>query len=410
MLRYLDTDTSNKLPGDSGFLYSKPYFIKLIADNGLEDLAYHGTIRLYVKHQMNKFGRYFLLYKTILFFIFLMSMFISFVIVAEKEDPIDYMRFLEFRSFVRLFAEIYVVAFWFSNVVTELTEMIEILKRTILYLQLKKQTQERQAAKELTDLQYSNNFGTPPVDHQEDTLPVSATEPPHVTPIKISVDSHLRDVTLWNRIVHWSANQVITRFLMEYFSDNFNWFDQGGLISLFITFILRAASSPLQWILMPITFVLNCLRIFKLFNVYHSFGTYIRILASVTFYEIPPFFLFFVWTLFVFSGAYFVSFRTPLYWQCSNDTLHCPVDSLNASRLMHEIGYDDKVWYVALLGLRVLLEQSPVYSDNYIARVNWLSGIIFLIFLFITSVIYLNLLIAQLTDRYINFIFLYEAV
>ena len=401
MLRYLDTDISNKLPGEKGFIHSNPYFIKLIADNRLEDLAYHGTVRLYVKQQMNRFGRYFLLYKTILFFLFLLSMFVSFVTVATLQKPNNYMGFMEFRSVVRLLAELYVIAFWFSNVVTEVTEILTIMHRTILYLKLKRETKEKQATKEQTDLQYANDADSSNRDPQEDSLPGAETEDySPVTPVRSRVDPHLRDRAIWNRIVHWSANIFLTRFLMEYFSDNFNWFDQSGLISLFITFILRAVSSPLQWILMPITFVLNCLRFFKLFNVYYSFGTYIRILASVTFYEIPPFILFFFWTLFVFSGAYFVSLRTPLYWLCSSNgtgAMECPLDPLNSS--MDLEGYDDRVWYVALLGLRVLLEQGPVYPDNYIVRINWLSAFIFLVFLFITSVIYLNLLIAQLTDR-----------
>lgn len=51
----------------------------------------------------------------------------------------------------------------------------------------------------------------------------------------------------------------------------------------------------------------------------------------------------------------------------------------------------------------MLLEQGPVFADNYIVRLNWVSAIIFLVFLFITSVVYLNLLIAQLTDRFVNY-------
>ena len=402
MLRYLDTDISNNLPGENGFLYSKPYFIKLIADNRLEDLAYHGTVRLYVKQQMNKFGRYFLVYKTVLFFIFLVSMFFSFVKVAGQRDPNMYC-FMDFLSVLRLLAEIYVVAFWLSNVVTEFTEIVEILHRTTLYLRLKKETKQRQATKEKTEQQFAETSESPQKVPQEDTLQSAGIEDFHpTTPVKIQADADLRDAAIWRKIKHWSSNMFLTRFLIEYFSDNFNWFDQSGLISLFITFILRAVSSPLQWILMPITFVLNCMRFFKLFNVYYSFGTYIRILASVTFYEIPPFVLFFFWTLFVFSGAYFVSLRTPLCLFCSNNTnisMQCPESQFNNSEMTLEEGYDNEVWYVALLGLRVLLEQGPVFPGNYIVRINWLSAIIFLIFLFITSVIYLNLLIAQLTDR-----------
>ncbi|KAI6657258.1 hypothetical protein LOD99_5 [Oopsacas minuta] len=395
MLKYLDTDISNNLPGESGFLYSKPYFVKLIADNRLEDLAYHGTVRLYVKQQMNKFGRYFLFYKTVLFLLFLFSMFTSFVVVAGQENPNEYR--LDAISVLRGLAEFYVVCFWFSNVITEITEIVEIMKRTSLYLKHKRELVARLSTKQQAEEKYASMFSSPHMmfksspEADDDPPPEDSQSKPDQSLYK------MKDMTFREKLAHFLSNIFITRFLIDYFSDNFNWFDQGGLISLFITVILRGLSSPIQWIFMPVTFVLNCMRIFKLFNVYYSFGTYIRILASVTFFEIPPFLLFFWWTLFVFSGAYFVSLRLPVSWTCPNAT-DCRLDALNPS--MYSEGYDDRVWYSALLGLRVLLEQSPVFADNYIVRLNWFSVFIFLVFVFITSVIYLNLLIAQLTDRY----------
>ena len=406
MLKYLDTDVSNNLPCDSGFIYSKTYFVKLIADKRLEDLAYHGTVRLYVQQQMNTFGTYFLIYKTVLFFFFLLSMFFDFVVVARTGRPNDYN--LDFISGLRLVAEVYILCFWFSNVVTEVTEIVAIMLRTRFYLLHKKSGKKERKGRKETENIYRDNFSTPKKTirdipsspESDDELPEETSRTEHDS------SAEMKDLDLLARLLartqarvkHLWSNLFITRFLAEYFSDSFNWFDQGGLISLFITFILRGFSSPLQWLFMPITFLLNCMRIFKLFNVYYNFGTYIRILVSVTLYEVPPFLMFFCWTLFVFSGAYFVSLRLPTLWQCPNGT-DCQLDVINNST--YSQGYDDTIWYTGLLGLRVLLEQGPVYDDNYIVRLPWLSVIIFLLFLFITSVVYLNLLIAQLTDRFV---------
>ena len=395
MLQYLDTDISNNLPSDSGFLYSKAYFIKLIADNRLEELAYHGTIRLYVKQQMNLFGTYFLVYKTVLFFLFLLSLFFDFVVVARIEEPNVYN--WDFMTGLRVVAEVYILCFWFSNVITEVTEILEIMYRTRLYLLHKRSVREEERTRKEAEINYSYTNNTP--NKSDNEIPSSTEdddEPPEET-CKLN-STEMRDVEWLIKARHLFANLFITRFLAEYFSDSFNWFDQGGLISLFITIILRGFSHPLQWLFMPITFLLNCMRMLKLFNVYYSFGTYIRILASVTFYELPPFLMFFTWTLFVFSGAFFVSLRLPTVWQCPNDT-DCQLDMINNST--YSQGHDDTIWYTGLLGLRVLLEQGPVYDDNYIVRLPWLSAIIFLVFLFITSVVYLNLLIAQLTDRFV---------
>ena len=326
-------------------------------------------------------------------------MFFSFVVVAGSFDrPNDYK--WDFLSGLRVAAEVYVVLFWLSNTITEFTEIVEIMHRTRLYLLHKEGV--RKADRERTEAEntYADAVVTPKKSLRDlPSSPESDDDPPEeTTRSELNDTTEMKDTYLLARIKHCWSNLLITRFLTEYFSDNFNWFDQGGLISLFITIILRAVSSPLQWFFMPITFVLNCMRIFKLFNVYYSFGTYIRILASVTFYEIPPFLMFFCWTLFVFSGAYFVSLRLPTAWQCPNTT-DCRYDMKTDS--MYSEGYDDTIFYTGLLGLRVLLEQSSVYDDNYVMRLNWLSVIIFLVFLFITSVVYLNLLIAQLTDRFV---------
>lgn len=339
----MDTDISNNLPSDSGFLYSKAYFIKLIADNRLEDLAYHGTVRLYVKQQMNLFGRYFLFYKTVLFFVFLVSMFFSFVAVAGIDRPNDYK--WDFVSGLRLVAEVYVVCFLFSNVVTEVTEIVEIMHRTNLYLKHKRDLRKEDRSRKEAENKYSDVFSTP---KKSVTDMPSSPDADDETPEETSRTEHdnsteMKDMDWVARIKHCWSNVFFTKFLTEYFSDNFNWFDQGGLISLFITIILRAAASPLQWFFMPVTFVLNCMRIFKLFNVYYSFGTYIRILASVTFYEVPPFLMFFCWTLFVFAGSYFVSLRLPTIWTCPNGT-NCQIDLRSDS--LYSQGYDDEIGYV----------------------------------------------------------------
>ena len=397
MLQYLDTDVSNNLPSDSGFHHSKTYFVKLIVDNRLEDFAHHGTVRLYVEQRMNAFGRYFLFYKTILFFLFLLSMFFDFVVVAIIDRPNDYN--LDFTSGLRMVAEVYVLCFWFCDVIFEVTEIVTIMHRIRVKLLDKRRALKESQKQEETEKRYQGKFYTLKKSISVNTSPVSNYEPlKETSSMEHDEFTEINDTDFLARAKHVLANLFITRFVTEYFSDSYNWFDIGGLISLFITFILRGFSSPFQWLFMLITFLLNCMRIFKLFNVYYSFGIYIRILVSVTLYELPPFLMFFFWTLFVFSGAYFVSLRFPTVWQCPNGT-DCQLDKINNSTYTQ--GYDDTILYTVFFGLRVMLEQSPIYDDNYIVRLPWLSVIIFLAFLFITSVVYINLLIAQLADRFV---------
>ena len=63
-------------------------------------------------------------------------------------------------------------------------------------------------------------------------------------------------------------------------------------------------------------------------------------------------------------------------------------------------GIDNEVQWVFLSGLRVLLEGN-VYESQYLFRqLNWLAASLYLGFLFLTVVVYLNVFIAQLSDTY----------
>ena len=188
-------------------------------------------------------------------------------------------------------------------------------------------------------------------------------------------------------------NIFCIRVLVDYFYDLSNVFDTLGLSSLLLLVILRVARQPVQWVFATLTFFLNAARIFKFIVLIPRLGPYSTIIFRILIKDVPLFSSLFAITLFIFTGGYFISLRTP----------YSPQGFSNASLVQdteRTPGVDDRVQWVFLSGLRVLLEGN-VYESNYLYnQLNWLAASIYLTFLFLTVVVFLNVFIAQLSDRY----------
>ena len=194
--------------------------------------------------------------------------------------------------------------------------------------------------------------------------------------------------------------------VVKYFSDGFNWLDIGSLLSLFFLIILRlltliAPQLPgleYQWYVATFTFLLNSLSIVKLLNIYPVFGTYIRTIILIFKKDVSKFILLFVLTLFLFVITFTLSLRVPLpvYNNETNGTTLF-INYFNSSKDLDDI--TPNFGYLLIFGIRILLDEE-VFNFSYFTTLNFLAVITYMVFVFILIVLYLNILIAQLTDTY----------
>ena len=157
--------------------------------------------------------------------------------------------------------------------------------------------------------------------------------------------------------------------------------------------ILRLTNQPAQWIFATLTFLINGVRVFKLVTLIPILGPYSNIIYKILVKDVPLFSYLFLITLFIFTGGFFISLRTPYTSSgFANTSLMNDTDRVR--------GVDNEVQWVFLSGIRVLLE-SNIYDGEYLYRhLNWLAASIYLGFLFLITVVYLNVFIAQLSDTY----------
>ena len=187
----------------------------------------------------------------------------------------------------------------------------------------------------------------------------------------------------------------VIRVFSNFFSDRSNYLDVLGILTLFIVILLRGSTQPTQWIFATLTFLINGLRLFRLVALLPRLGPYTNIIYKILVNDVPLFSSLFIITLLIFTGGFFVSLRTP-YTADGFTNASLPTNTDRVS------GVDNEVQWVFLSGLRVLLEGS-VYEGEYLYRqLNWLAGSLYLGFLFLTIVVYLNVFIAQLSDTYGN--------
>ena len=356
--QYLYLNTDNKLPGEDGYVKKTAYFLQRIARLGDEEIASHGTIRILVDRKMEQFGKKVLYLNIASYATFLIAL--SYSLIQASYVPIPRNAHVGFFDGFRIFTELFVVGYFIINCITEVMEFIReiILTKQDIEADKKERKRENELMESIEKEPRENEWEVVKFDNVNKESPI-----------------------------------IFVRLIRNYFSEQSNYLDVIGLSTLFILFILRSASQPVQWIFATIAFFANALRIFKFIVLVRHIGPYSTIIYKILIKDVPLFSTLFGLTLLIFTGGYFISLRTPY---------SSAVFANNSLRqdTVRTLGVDNEVQWVFLSGLRVLLEGN-VYSDEYLYRhINWLAACIYLSFLFLTVVVFLNVFIAQLSDTY----------
>ena len=314
-------------------------FLEGLAKWGDDELAHHGTIRKLVDFKMSRFGYFILSLRMVIYLIFMLALSYSIIQASTVGIPRDTYTQGPLNNF-RIVTDLFVLFFFLTNIITEVVEVFRIMRNTHEYLKNKGDQKKK-------DRKWRGKLY-------------------NIFCIRVTVD-YLRDLS--------------------------NWFDMLALLTLFILIILRVAAQPVEWVFATLTFFLNAARLFKYIVLIPKLGPYSTIIFKILIHDVPLFSTLFLITLFIFTGGYFISLRTSYSSEgFSNASL--------AQDTVRMLGVDNGVQWVFLSGLRILLEGS-VYQDEYVySHLNWLAVCIYFAFLFLTVVVFLNVFIAQLSDRY----------
>eukprot|EP00800_Vazella_pourtalesii_P020420 TRINITY_DN7206_c0_g2_i1.p1 TRINITY_DN7206_c0_g2~~TRINITY_DN7206_c0_g2_i1.p1 ORF type:complete len:939 (+),score=209.18 TRINITY_DN7206_c0_g2_i1:43-2859(+) len=378
---YLDVDTSGKTPADPLYEKNKTYLLQRIAGLDDEELAYHGTVRILVDQKMSQFGNRVLGIKIVSYVLFLLALAFSLILLASYR-PINLTEYTrDPLNIIRIITGLFVLFYFLFNLITEGVEFFRVTRLTYRYIQDKKKDRKKEEKRADTIEHYQEIDDD---DNDDDDTPGGGNN------LLGGKDKKKKN----NRRITSKLNDYfIIRIFTDYFSDKSNYLDVLGLLTLFILLILHVFGQPAQWVFATVTFLINGLRLFKLVALLPRLGPYTNTIYKILIYDVPLFSSLFLITLLIYAGGFFVSLRTP----------YTPMGFTNAS-LMEDTervnGVDNAVQWVFLSGLRVLLEGN-VYEPGYLYRhLNWLAASIYLGFLFLTIVVYLNVFIAQLSDTY----------
>ena len=371
LTRYLDVDAEGTMPDSDGYQKNKTFLLQRLVDLEDEDIAYNGTVRILVDKKMEKFGNRILTVKITFYLLFLLALAYSLTQASYFNAPRDVYT-QGYTNVIRIFTELFVIVYFLFDVVIEGVEFFRVARLTFRYLKDKRNERKKMLYRAATIENTLNNDD----NGDEETIEKQKSS----AQMKRSLKSKLNNI-------------FCIRVFTDYFSYYSNYLDVIGLSTLLILFILRAASQPTQWVFATITFIVNSLRLFKLIALIPHLGPYANIIYKILVNDVPLFSGLFSIVLLIFTGAYYISLRTPYTAEgFSNVSL--------MQDTQRELGVDNSVQWVFLTGVRILLEGN-VYQDQYVyQQLNWLAVAIYLTFLFLTVVVFLNVFIAQLSDTY----------
>ena len=353
--KYIDFDHSHKqnhnTENDSDYSEKRQYFLKRILDMWDEPLAYTGTVRILTDKKMTKYGNWYLFFKILFHFFFVLALSYSLIQATYENVPRDsYTR--SARNIIRIFTELYVLLYFAFNIAAEVFELFRIFQnRSILN---KENLQDQIFIKRNKKKNDPENEGK-----KKDTS------------------------ILW----------TILQTLGDYFSDTTKYFEIVGLVSLLFVIILRLSKQPTQWEFATITNLINAMRLFQLVAIVPYIGPYANIFFQILKREVPKFLGLYSIYLFMFATSYFIALRTPYTAEgFRNQSLMQDTDRVQ--------GVDNDIQWTFLSGIRILLEGN-LYEDEYLYKhLNWSAALLYLFFLFLTAVVFLNIFIAQLSDSY----------
>ncbi|KAI6656423.1 hypothetical protein LOD99_1219 [Oopsacas minuta] len=218
--------------------------------------------------------------------------------------------------------------------------------------------------------------------------------------------------TFWNL-----ASEIFQMFRhkLKYLQDWYNYLDLLAIVFSLLIIPLRfsqnAQAENAQWLFASIAYLLNVMRGYKFAVVLRTTGAYVEIISSILRYDIVPFSIIFAMFLFAFSGATYLALkfegvvdaaRTPhIYCPSGNST-----NSISRTRCQDQTYLLSEWWFVLFNGFRVMVESGSVFDNYYqpcsTCGFGWLSLLLHVTFLFFVIVVFLNLIIAQMSDTYQN--------
>ena len=358
--QYLDLDVDNHTPCDPGYSRAKDYFLQRISEVGHQSLAYHGTVRIVVDEKMKRFGYFTLLLRMFLYLLFLACLSFSLIQAAHEPEPLA-AYFTSEPNDLRLACEVFVLVYFLVNILTETAEVIQIIIIAYNHIHDKRKQVELEIKRQKS----------------------------------VGIKEKEKEKNSWISKIHDRfTNSLLLRVFYDYFRDKGNYLDVSGLSTLAVLIALRASMQPTQWVFATITFFINSIRLFKMIVLIPVLGPYSTIIYNILIQDLPRFLMLLIITLVIFTGSFFISLRVPYSAEGFTNT---SLDQITTQ----EAGLDDRVWWVFLSGIRVVLDGDVYQDGNYLyERLNWMSVSIYIAFFFLTVVVYLNVFIAQLSDTY----------
>lgn len=300
-------------------------------------------VKALVDHFMWKFGYYYLALRILQFLFYLLAMTFSLILAADMPDPTVYDT--SPLSIWRGICDLIFVIGSLWNSTFELIEFLLIWKQNYYIMR------ERRGTK----LKRYRKFAIPAA--------ICLAFPPTV---------------------------------VDYITDWYNVIDVCSGVSVILYIPARLFNVPPQWILGSIVYFFNSLLIFKYLTV-SPFATYIQIIISTLFKDLPKFVLTFIFPILTFGGAFYIALRYPNRGEelIQNQTL------TQSSLEFRNIFLANASYLNTLLAeIRILVEQGSVIKTFYLLGINGLAATYLFLFTFFTLLVARAIFIAQLSNTY----------
>ena len=363
LTKYLDLDLQNYTPADPKYSKNSVYLLQRITELSSDIIAHHGAIRILVDHKMKKFGYYILFVKLWTYLLYLLALTYSIIDDASQVNP--YLSYLDGGwGYLRIVPKLFVLIYFMVNLITESVEFSRVAISTYTRLRDKQTAKQCEIARQKTEN----------ADYVE-------------------IITHRKPQSIATRIISSINNFFPIRVLKDYLQEQSNYLDLLSLTSLAVLIPLHLINNPVQWVFATFAFLFNSLRLFNYISIVSVIGPYSNIFYKIITKDVPKFALMFLIVLLIYTGSFFIALRTP----------YSVMGLLNSTYIENrtlEIGINNEVFWILLSGFRILLESNVMEENYFYKNLNWLAAIIYLTFLFLTVVVFLNVFIAQLSDRY----------
>ena len=345
----------------------------LITENTGLDLGSHPVVHAYVHSVFTSFAAKYLWVRIFLSILFTFALGYLFASDAHSRNKTGYNTSI-------LPAELFVIAYWLSNITSEVLEFSQLLASG-------KKPNSYYWRKLLCKLGFTKR------DYHD-----------VIKAYKVKTNALKgRFEKLVNR-----RHFVLCAFL-NYCKDGYNWVELVANLSLLMYFCIRIflvihpdfSHGDYLYYFRLITYLFNCSSFIKFIIILSLFGEYLHILFLIFKREVPKFLVLFLMTLFVFSVTFIIALRIPIYYD-TNQTMNGSDtgEHINLFHLRELDGISDNFGYLLLFGIRTMIEGDQIDFNFYHNKFNYVAAIIYIGFAFLILIVYANLFIAQLSDAY----------